>query len=249
MNWKRFFLEALAIVVIAAICASVANAIASRERRLALVASYGSSTKPSPRPAQPTQSVAPIADPMAPSGTMTTAQAAVAEPLTATTTAAVPTATTTTATTKTAVPVPVPAGTAPPAPARASRAEILKRFPPHPDTAAREISGEEAAWLHQNGALFLDARRTSAYEQGHIAGAKNFAVWEADIDDRVKNLLNEVSDQEMPIVIYCTGGACEDSHMLAQKIWGVFFTNALVYKDGFPDWQKRGGATATGQQR
>jgi len=29
--------------------------------------------------------------------------------------------------------------------------------------------------------------------------------------------------------------------MLAEKLWGVFFNNVYVYRDGFPDWQKRGG--------
>ena len=52
----------------------------------------------------------------------------------------------------------------------------------------------------------------------------------------------------MPIVVYCSGGECEDSHMLAQKLWGVFYSNVLVYKDGFPDWQKRGGAIDTGDR-
>jgi hypothetical protein len=34
--------------------------------------------------------------------------------------------------------------------------------------------------------------------------------------------------------------------MLAQKLWGVQFNNLYVYKDGFPDWQKRGGPAKTG---
>ena len=28
--------------------------------------------------------------------------------------------------------------------------------------------------------------------------------------------------------------------MLAEKLYFVGFDNVLVYKDGFPDWQKRG---------
>ena len=74
-------------------------------------------------------------------------------------------------------------------------------------------------------------------------------MWEADVDDKVNALFEERQDpaeQNKPIVIYCTGGACEDSHMLAQKLWGVQFNNVYVYKDGFPDWQKRGGAVKTG---
>src|SRR6185369_12472413 len=67
-------------------------------------------------------------------------------------------------------------------------------------------------------------------------------------EDPPKNF-NERSDpaqQALPIVVYCSGGDCEDSHMLAQKLYGALFNNVYVYKDGFPDWQKRGGAVHTG---
>ena len=125
----------------------------------------------------------------------------------------------------------------------------LAKFAPHPDKAYVEITGDDAAALYSAGALFLDARRTSIFEEGHIAGARSFSVWEADVDDKVNALYEERSDpaeQNKPIVIYCSGGACEDSHMLAQKLWGVQFNNIYVYKDGFPDWQKRRLPVRTG---
>jgi len=116
-----------------------------------------------------------------------------------------------------------------------------KAFPPHPNTAWVEIAGDDAAALHTGGnVLFLDARRTSLYRLGHIRGARPFSVWEADIDDKVKGLFAEGRDQSAPVVVYCTGGDCEDSHMVGQKLYFVGFDNVLVYKDGFPDWEKRG---------
>jgi len=122
-------------------------------------------------------------------------------------------------------------------------------FNPHPDKPYIEIHGDDVAALHKKGVLFLDARRTSVYEQGHIPGARPFSVWESDIDEKVNKLFAERSDprdQNLPIVIYCSGGDCEDSHMLAQKLWGIQFNNVYVYKDGFPDWQKRGQPVHTG---
>jgi rhodanese-related sulfurtransferase len=136
-----------------------------------------------------------------------------------------------------------------PAPSPAPVENVLERFPPHPDKPYVEIAGDDVVWLHQRGVLFLDARRSSVFEQGHIAGARSFSVWESDIDDKVNKLFEERGDpsqQLQPIVIYCSGGACEDSHMLAQKLWGIQFNNVLVYKDGFPDWQNRNGAVKTG---
>jgi rhodanese-related sulfurtransferase len=103
----------------------------------------------------------------------------------------------------------------------------------------KEIGTDEAAALQQSGTLFLDARRTSVYRDGHIAGARSVPVWEAGLDDKVKALFAELPDQTVPIVVYCAGGECEDSHELAQKLYLAGFDGVRVYKDGFPDWEKR----------
>jgi len=118
--------------------------------------------------------------------------------------------------------------------------DLARAFPPHPDKAAIEIAPADALHLYRKKMLFLDARRSSVYADGHIAGARSFPVWESDIDDRVKKLFEEGLDQRAPVVAYCSGGNCEDSHMLAEKLYGVGFDNVLIYKDGFPDWQKQG---------
>ncbi len=118
--------------------------------------------------------------------------------------------------------------------------ELARAFPPHPDKAAVEISPADVLRLYREKMLFLDARRTTVYGDGHITGARSFPVWESDVDDRVKKLFEEGLDQRAPVVAYCSGGNCEDSHMLAEKLYKVGFDNVLIYKDGFPDWQKRG---------
>ena len=143
---------------------------------------------------------------------------------------------------------PSPAATPAPGPAGPAAAVIPaapegagKVFAPHPSTAWVEISGDDVVALHKGGnVLFLDARRTNLYRLGHIPGARPFSVWEADIDDKIKGLFAEGRDQSAPVVVYCTGGDCEDSHMVGQKLYFVGFDNVLVYKDGFPDWEKRG---------
>jgi len=124
--------------------------------------------------------------------------------------------------------------------------DLARSFPPHPDKPALEIAPADVQRLYQGKALFLDARRSSVYAVGHIAGARSFPVWESDIDQRVKGLYEEGLDQNAPVVVYCSGGACEDSHMLAEKLYMVGFDNVLIYKDGFPDWQKRALPTSKG---
>jgi rhodanese-related sulfurtransferase len=118
--------------------------------------------------------------------------------------------------------------------------DLARAFPPHPDKAAVEISPADVERLYRSQMLFLDARRSTVYADGHIAGARSFPVWESDIDDRVKKLFEEGLDQRAPVVAYCSGGNCEDSHMLAEKLYMVGFDNVLIYKDGYPDWVKRG---------
>ncbi len=130
--------------------------------------------------------------------------------------------------------------TADPAVGAASIPAASGSFAPHPDKASVEIGTDEAESLFRQRRLFLDARRTTVYADGHIAGARSFPVWEADIADRVKAFYEEGLDQNAPIVLYCSGGDCEDSHMLAEKLYMVGFNALFVYKDGFPAWQKRG---------
>ena len=144
-----------------------------------------------------------------------------------------------------AAPAPTPAS----APAASVTPASEQAFPPHPEKAWVEVSGEDVAALFaRKNVLFLDARRTSVYRDGHIAGARPVSVWEADVDEKVKAIFAEGLDQSAPVVVYCSGGECEDSHMLAEKLYRVGFDNVLVYKDGFPDWEKRGLAVTKGTQ-
>ncbi len=255
MNVKHPLLQAVILIAGALVIAIVANGFASRDKRLVLPGHYPNalqvpeSTPPpapiAPPPAQ-TESVADTGTVVETTETTTTSVAPTTTTTTTTTATTTGTATTPVTTTTGATPKPA---TTPAATAVKPAADPLTHFTPHPDKAYVELGGDDVALLHKSGMLFLDARRTSVFEEGHIAGARSFPVWESDVDDRVNALYAErsdPSDQNKPIVIYCSGGACEDSHMLAQKLWAIQFNNVYVYKDGFPDWQKRGGAVRTG---
>jgi rhodanese-related sulfurtransferase len=287
MNGRKHLLEALTLVIAAILCAVVANALAARDRKMALVGNYPNALKV---PSQGGVSV-PVSGTTtrfdttanqiantAPAAT-TTMRIAETNPLTGAPAPAAnapvqsvagnqpPAATSAPPATGNRQPATAPAArgtTGPPVPALASPASptrapqpvvappenALSRFMPHEKQPYVELHGDDVALLHSRGVLFLDARRTSVYEAGHIAGAQPYSVWEADVDEKVNKLYeargNDPKQANEPIVIYCSGGDCEDSHMLAQKLWGVQFNNVYVYKDGFPDWEKRGGAVHKG---
>lgn len=238
MNLRRHLIETATLVAVSVAVALVSNALASKERKLKLPGDYPNATSV-PRPpaagglSAPVQAESTESSP-APAQFGSAGIASKGEK-------AAPAAT------------PAPRGVAAvskasPVPAPVAGSDLLARFPPHPDKPWVEIGGDDAAFLESRGVLFLDARRTKDYEQGHVGGARPFSVWESDIDDKVLALLGEGRDMKQPVVLYCSGGDCEDSHMLGQKLFGVGFNNLLVYRDGFPDWAKRGGAVARGGQ-
>jgi len=111
-----------------------------------------------------------------------------------------------------------------------------------------DISSDMALRLHSAGALFLDARRSNAYEQGHIAQARSIPVWEHDADARVTALREQGASPDQVLVIYCSGGSCEDGPMLAEKLAFAGFFNVFLYRDGFPDWQSKGRPVSLGKQ-
>ena len=227
MNVRRHLLEAATLVSAAVLCALVANGLASRERKLALVGNYPNALTV---PATPAPDAGPRPPALAPAPTkLPIEEKRPGSPRQVTPKAAVP-----------------PQGSEAKSPS-SFPADLLKRFPPH-NKPYVEISGDDTAWLIARGVLVLDARRSKDFEAGHIAGAKSFPVWESDIDARVTALVGEGRDGALPVVLYCSGGDCEDSHMLAQKLFGGGFNNLLVYRDGWPDWQKRGGKSAAGPE-
>ena len=211
----------IVLLLVGAGAAAVSNLAAPTERKLAWVGSYPRALEIEPPGAAVPAAAAPAAPGApAPAATASAPAGAVAAP------PAAPTA------------VSAPASPGSPPPPRPP--DVAAAFPPHPDKPAVEVPFADVQRLYENKALFIDARRSSVFADGHIAGARSVPVWEADVDARVKGLYEEGLDQRAPIVVYCSGGNCEDSHMLAEKLYMVGFDNVLIYKDGFPDWQKRG---------
>lgn len=248
MNFRRFLAEAGTLVGLAVVCALLSNALAGKERRLALPGNYPNATKVTARPESRPLAAFETAPPAAAPGVTESAPPGPSREDPS------PEAPRSFPPTPSANRQPVPGERVPAGPSsvtssgaqKASLADLLGPFPVHGQPFV-EITGEAAVWLHANGALFIDARRSKEFVQGHVSEARSFPVWEAEVvKERVEGLVAEGRDLSLPVVLYCSGGDCEDSHMLAQTLFGAGFENLLVYRDGFPDWVKRGGAVRTG---
>ncbi len=247
MNLRRFLAEAGTLVGLAVVCALVSNFLAGKERRLALPGDYPNALAVTPR-----AEAAPLAPFEEPARGDAPGATAVPTPEPAPT-AVLPSGPATAAPVVAPSAEPASGGKAQaspaPAPAQDPAAELLARFPAHGQVSV-EIGGDAAAWLHARGALFLDARRSREYAESHVAGAESFPIWESEVvRGRVEALVSSGRDARLPVVLYCSGGDCEDSHMLAQTLFGAGFENLLVYRDGLPDWVRRGGPVSTGRAK
>ena len=242
---RRFLTELFALIGAAVLCAAVANAFAAKERKLAWAGDY-----PNARVVPQLSTDVPETETVAPQE-VGLVEGTPVEPA--------PPAATETATTSPAPAPPDPAARQPQAPAPRKASPVptpaptktwsLADFPSSPDQPSLNASTEQVVALYELGALFIDARRSQIYEQGHIAKSLSMPVWESDIDDRVAAFYESGRDPEAPIVIYCSGGECEDSHMLAQKLWGIGYNNIRIYPAGWPDWTAKGLPVARGPAR
>jgi rhodanese-related sulfurtransferase len=130
----------------------------------------------------------------------------------------------------------------------ASKPSLQSHFPAPPDGAPVEIDGAAAQELFRLGARFVDARRTADFLAGHVPGAKGLPVWEDGLEAKLQDLDAQTKDPNDPLVIYCSGGGCRDSHELAQKLWLMGFRNLRIYTGGWPEWHEKGWPAATGPE-
>ena len=85
--------------------------------------------------------------------------------------------------------------------------------------------------------LFVDARSQKDYANGHIPGAISLPV--GQFKERIGSFLNRYP-LEQPVVTYCSGRTCEDSHDLARFLSDIGFTNVRIFIDGFQGWEAEG---------
>lgn len=105
------------------------------------------------------------------------------------------------------------------------------------------IDGQKALELFQDPRraegliIFVDARNPEHYEEGHIPGAYEFDYYHYD------NYLAKVvpaCQNAQHIVVYCTGGKCDDSRLAANFLGGIMPKEKLmVYAGGITEWTEK----------
>ena len=83
--------------------------------------------------------------------------------------------------------------------------------------------------------VLLEALPAQYYMQGHLPGAKLFP------HDQVSALASTVApNKNAEIVVYCASATCKNSHMAADSLARLGYSNVRVYLEGKKDWQAAG---------
>jgi rhodanese-related sulfurtransferase len=94
---------------------------------------------------------------------------------------------------------------------------------------------EFRAAVQKKSALIFDARPAQFFTQGHVPGALNLARDNFAYDYRqLSSILKAASDK--PIIVYCSGGVCHDSRLVANALLTLGFTNVSVFTGGWEAW-------------
>ncbi len=104
---------------------------------------------------------------------------------------------------------------------------------------------EFRAAVDSKSALILDARSSVFFEQGHVPGALNLARDNFAADyRRLSPVLKGMTDKA--VIVYCSGGYCHDSRMVAGALMTLGFENVRVFTGGWDEWSAANLPVSTG---
>jgi rhodanese-related sulfurtransferase len=102
--------------------------------------------------------------------------------------------------------------------------------------------------VDSKSALILDARPSVFFQNGHVPGALNLAR-DSFANDyrRLADILQTAHDK--PIIVYCSGGDCHDSRLVANALLSLGFSNVSVFTGGWDAWSAAGLRASTRNER
>lgn len=100
-----------------------------------------------------------------------------------------------------------------------------------------EITVLDALHLErEEGVLWIDARARGEFEKEHIPEAR--LLNEAEWDTLAFELIEVLSTNTRPIIIYCDTQKCEQSERIAEKLRDLGNPDVRVLKGGWQAWRQ-----------
>jgi len=112
----------------------------------------------------------------------------------------------------------------------------LVTAPPFKIAPAATVELEEfRSAVVSRSAIILDARPSAFFAQGHVPGALNLARDDFAHDYRgLDSVLKGAQDK--PIIVYCGGGDCHDSRLVANALLTLGYGDVTVFTGGWEVW-------------
>ncbi len=124
----------------------------------------------------------------------------------------------------------------------------IRKPPPPPtpvDTGETDAEGESVAsgdsinadqmldYLTEGNAWIVDARNPEEFAEGHVANAIN--IPSNEVFDRADQFMAIIPPDAL-IIVYCGGGNCESSHIVADALRRDFgFDRVVIYTNGWEE--------------
>lgn len=115
--------------------------------------------------------------------------------------------------------------------------------PPSPKTVAGatyvDVTAAKKLWEAE--AAFLDPRKQSDWDAGHIPDAVHFDIKNPAAFNEA-NIEKALPNKTAKVVTYCNGDHCSRAAHAAQHLvkWG--YKNVYYFRDGFPAWKAAGNS-------
>lgn len=103
------------------------------------------------------------------------------------------------------------------------------------------VSYEQVKMLmNDENVQLIDARPIEEYEVSRIGEAINIFPYEEE-NIYMEKILTELPREKKLYLIYCHGGTCDLSHMLADDMKAFDFSPIVIYTGGWEEWIKKEG--------
>lgn len=101
---------------------------------------------------------------------------------------------------------------------------------------AQTVSVEEAYELFEQEAIFVDVRKTSDFDSGHIPEAVHLDLKSSFSEAALAETVGK-ADQ---VVFYCNGWSCLRSSKASQQAVAWGYQHVFYFRDGMPGWDVAG---------
>jgi rhodanese-related sulfurtransferase len=98
---------------------------------------------------------------------------------------------------------------------------------------ATTISVDEAKWLYDEGAVFIDVRNPRFFARRHVPGAHHLDMK----DGFTQQTLAAVAGKDQPIVIYSSGIECSRAHKASVLAVSWGYQKVYYFRGGIVDWK------------